>query len=382
MAKPELSPEQLIKLRRSAEAVLARGWYLFGIPHGSKAPFAHSRGHLDAKRDASSLKRWDNDPTANPAINLVSSNLTVLDIDRGLVDLEHARKWAKQVGIDNTLMVVSGRSPFGIHFYFTGTVPKNTDYHQGNISGDIKCNGYVLAPGALHRSGAEYVIINDVPPAPLPEWIASYQLGVAEQKKQERADKLSAKKAAVVPLRDSSQLITNADLQYGEEYPNQKVHAGKRHQFLRRKAWWFRTQGMGAAAIVLALRDICIERCVDGEQYFKEKEESLMSMAQKACEIPVPKATCKKGPRPRPGIEIRLDEALPPGVTRDKREVYQELVEESWFDPREASGRMALSRALASLGIVAWRDRSGSFYTRRAVNQPAAALQSDRSVSA
>jgi len=141
--------------------------------------------HFFAKDNLSALeKKWSEGELANPAINLVGSGLSVLDIDNGLGDFDHALRWAATVGIDNTLIVKTSR---GFHFYFRGVCDQTPFRYKGSeIKGDIKCKGYVLAPGAINDSGLSrfvYTIVKDVQIMALPEWIRDYKLGAKKAKR-------------------------------------------------------------------------------------------------------------------------------------------------------------------------------------------------------
>lgn len=354
-----LNPEDLQKRKEAASSLVQRGWHIFPVVRQNKKPFAGSRGHLDAKNDTTSLlQRWEAGEDANPAISLVASNLTVLDIDAGLVDLKHALSWAKSKGIDNTMMVVTGRANFGIHFYFTGTRPKNTIYVCESIRGDIKVNGYSVAPGAVHENGNAYTLVNGLPPAPLPDWLHDYS---AEKKlrkprvKQELPEVSAGTALAVGP---------NDHLKWGEEYPNQKVHHPRRHKFLLKRALGLRDLGLESDTIQLALHDLCINRCDDGKQYWKENKEKLKTMAEDLCKTRIGRARSANGPRPRPELEKQVAWLIPEGTPCDRKVILAQLADTYFYDPKTSQGRKALSRALKNLHVTTFKENDAWMYLR------------------
>jgi hypothetical protein len=305
------------------------------------------------------LKRWEEGEDANPAIYLAASNLTVLDIDSGLMNLEHALAWAKLKGIDNTMMVVTGRANFGIHFYFQGTCSKNAVYKCESIRGDIKVNGYSVAPGAVHENGSTYTLINDFPPAPLPDWLRDYSA-----EKKPRKAKVKQTDALGTASLTTTIVGPNEHLKWGEEYPNQKVHHPQRHRFLWKHAQWLRERGLEYDTILLALHDLCINRCNDGKNYWKEEEERLKNMARITCETPIGRTLSKNGPRPRPEFEKYMAALLPEGVACNKKDILLRAENEGFYFPSKSRDRMALTRALRALHVTTYKDGCIEHYLR------------------
>jgi len=354
-----IKPKDLQKRKEAAESLVKRGWYIFPVVRENKKPFAGTSGHLDAVNNTDALlKRWEEGEDANPAINLVASNLTVLDIDSGFVSLTHALAWAKSKGIDNTLMVITGRANFGIHFYFTGVRPKNAVYKEGDIRGDIKVNGYSVAPGAVHENGNTYDIANDVPPAPLPDWLLNYS---AEKKPRK------AKIASGIPDAELEAIKVagpNEHLEHGDEYPNQFVHHPQRHKSLWKWALKLRDLGLEHQSLLLALHDLCINRCNDGRRYWRENKEKIKTMAETVCKNPIGRTRSKNGPRPRPELEKQIAWLLPENIPCDRKLLLSQLAETFFYDPQTNQGRKALSRALKALNVTIYKEKDVWMYLR------------------
>jgi hypothetical protein len=123
--------------------------------------------------------KWDAHPDALPAIPVGAHKLLVIDADRhegcadGVVAFDALCKERK---IDQTAFFVVATPNKGLHFYF------RTDVPYGDSSGslpdgiDVKCLGYVIAPGATLPDGRSYVLTygswDAIPP--LPDALASF----------------------------------------------------------------------------------------------------------------------------------------------------------------------------------------------------------------
>jgi hypothetical protein len=280
----------------AAQHVLDHGWWVFAMPFGGKAPFRDSHGFKDARNDVTALLPWSEGELRNPAIDLERSNLTVLDIDSGIHDVEHAMRFLKLLGVATTFIVQSAR---GFHFYFSGLIEKNAKYVNGNISGDLKCHGYVLAEGALHSSGKPYVCISDVPPAPLPKCLLEYK---ADKKKREpRAPKQST---------EPTETVVYPQRVYTEPtYTTEKVRAGRRYLTLQREAAYLRKRGADYAYILAAITGFCIGRCEDGAAYATPGK--MEGIARYACNIPIGKIRIPASPKPELPLRTWLREHLP-----------------------------------------------------------------------
>lgn len=251
----------LEQLTDAAKSALNRGWHIFPCIYAGKIPFRNTHGSSDATTDASVLKTWESGHPANPAVRLDKSGLTVLDIDAGANDVSDVLAWMKRHDIPDTLIVASGRSPFGCHIYFRGVrelpdVQPNTHLrvrrqgfvHDG-IRGDIKCHGHVIVAGGLHKSGSVYTVVNDVPIAPLPDWLRDWEEPTVRAAK------------AQIQERVARHLGADAD---------NVVPKGERHTFLLREAGHLYRLGLEAESIFTGLVDICRRYCEHGHKYATE----------------------------------------------------------------------------------------------------------------
>src|SRR5437660_1672054 len=80
---------------QAARAVLNNGYFLIALAPGSKHPFANTHWDRDSRNDELVMQKWNEGIPANPGIDLRKSNLTVLDIDQGLFNTEHAMQFIK-----------------------------------------------------------------------------------------------------------------------------------------------------------------------------------------------------------------------------------------------------------------------------------------------
>ncbi|MBV9543376.1 MAG: bifunctional DNA primase/polymerase [Chloroflexi bacterium] len=122
---------------------------------------------------------WTHAPFANPAIATGdASQLVVIDVDgdksgyHSLADLEH-----EHGPLPHTVRVLTSSGEH-IYFWFPGTHLKNTAGKLGPGLDVRCCGGYVLAVGAIHRSGRAYAWKEGHRPsqAPLarpPDWLYS-----------------------------------------------------------------------------------------------------------------------------------------------------------------------------------------------------------------
>lgn len=364
MTKPET--EEIQRLRTAAQGLVERGWFVLPIISKSKKPFHSASGWNEINNLNALESKWAEEITANFGVACGPSNLTVLDIDAGFVDLAHAQRWAEQNKV-NTLMVQTGRADSaGIHFYFQGT-RKGAKYKNGDVSGEIKSLGaYVVGPGSRHENDNLYTIVSDVPLAPLPEWLQNY-----DGTKQRKPRKKSMTEAGSATTGGQAPACTgpNDHLNYGEEYPEQKVHALQRHWFLLKKARYLREIGLEQDTILLALRDLCLSRCNDGEKYYQKEMEKLKRMAEDVCKQPIGKTLSKKGPRPRPEFELQLDLRLPQGSTCDRKVLLSQLRTDGFYFGTP-SDRLALHRARKALGVLVTQEGGVTTYSRKPAQNP------------
>lgn len=155
----------------SAALALARSglWVLPCRPKDKQPATRH--GLKDARSDARAVERWwAREPDYNPAVDCGRSRLVVLDAD----EPDAFERFCAQHGQDvpETFTVETGH---GLHYWFRapdGSSVRNTTRLDGlplDVRGD---GGYVLAPGAVHPTGAIYTARNpDTRTAALPEWL-------------------------------------------------------------------------------------------------------------------------------------------------------------------------------------------------------------------
>lgn len=172
----------------AALAYARQGLAVFPLSPRSKAPFAETRGHLDATTDGLVLARCWPRPDANVGIACYPSRLVGLDVDPrnggdgSLADLER-----EHGPLPPTWRALTGGG--GLHVMFRA--PTDITLIDGPIASgiDLKANGYLVAPPSLHPNGERYAWEigyepGTLPLAPLPSWLL--------QLAQRRTDRLRA----------------------------------------------------------------------------------------------------------------------------------------------------------------------------------------------
>ncbi|GAA3660881.1 hypothetical protein GCM10022224_025310 [Nonomuraea antimicrobica] len=185
-------------LTRAALKAAARGWCVFPLTPRGKKPL---RGFTDWEQHATTdtdriVAFWPHQPY-NIGIACGPSRLVVIDLDqpkpgdRALAGLaQHHLQNGEQIFRllcgehdqpypDDTFTVRTRRG--GTHLYFTlpeGLRLRNSAGHQGGLGWLIDTRahgGYVVGPGShvIQPDGTgRYEITRDLPPAPLPAWLA------------------------------------------------------------------------------------------------------------------------------------------------------------------------------------------------------------------
>lgn len=170
----------------------ARGWHVFPLRPNDKRP-AIRAWEQRATTDPARIRRcWTAGPY-NVGIACGPSSLVVVDLDTPKPDQTAPADWTMQ-GINDgadvfaalcdlagrpfparTYAVTTGRG--GTHFYYqhptTGAALRNTAGALGWLIDTRAHGGYVVAAGSV-ASGRPYTVLNDAPPAPLPEWLAEW----------------------------------------------------------------------------------------------------------------------------------------------------------------------------------------------------------------
>jgi Bifunctional DNA primase/polymerase, N-terminal len=154
----------------AALAYAARGWCAFPLLERAKEP-ATRRGFYDATTNPATIKRMFG---AGFPYNIgirtgQASQLIVLDGDdeEGVANLrrlhaEHGQLWP----------TLASRTARGPHLWFTTTAPVPCSNSRIAEHVDVRGDGgYAVAPPSVHPSGAVYQWINDLPPAPAPDWL-------------------------------------------------------------------------------------------------------------------------------------------------------------------------------------------------------------------
>jgi hypothetical protein len=195
-----------------------RGRHVFPCDPVTKAPLTKN-GVLDASNDPIVVQAmWAKNPNSNPAISLGPSNLVVRDYDT-IAAPEPATTERVQTG-----RVLKAGEGGGFHDYFRGSTNTHTIFvpavdpvtekdetdksnkpikvsydalgrkvgKKGVAVGEIRSRGsYVIAPGAVHKSGKVYAIINDLPLADYPEQVPEKVYGSGPVAKAEEQSKIS-----------------------------------------------------------------------------------------------------------------------------------------------------------------------------------------------
>jgi hypothetical protein len=291
------------EMLQAARAVLDHGWYLFACVYRDKKPFKGSHGSRDAlnrDNDIRALTRWTHPlnllEPANPAIALNKSGLVGVDVDygfQGLTDDEVLKK-AEAAGLPATYTVRSGGDKGGAHFIYSGTrtLPDVTGWNHDGLSGDIKHNGYVIAAGGLHKSGNQYRVINDIPPAPLPNLWRDFAKPKKPKLTPETVAKLSPFELDDLK-RDGSKLSSEEwgfvlDI-YPEMAKAQKtllrskdretvaadtlVPIKHRQQWLTKQIGRLKAMSMSLAVIRLCIDHLATMKCEDGLRYMQDRQK-------------------------------------------------------------------------------------------------------------
>ncbi|GAA2134581.1 bifunctional DNA primase/polymerase [Actinomadura napierensis] len=272
------------ELARAALDCAARGWHVFPLVPRGKRPALHSesrcprtgpchQGHITwedrATTDPERVRRcWDAGPY-NVGIACGPSGLVVLDLDQPKPGERPPAAW-DQPGINDGADVLAALcelagQPFptetfttstrrgGMHLYFTappGLRLGNTTGRQRNGLGwliDTRAHGgYVIAPGshvALPDGTGPYRTVYDVPPAPLPEWLAD-RLS-ATQKPEHGAPPLECSPAPAGRVSDTT-AYARAALQEEAQRVKVAVIGGRNHALNKAAYHLGRLVGAGA----------------------------------------------------------------------------------------------------------------------------------------
>lgn len=157
---------------QSTALALSTRFSVFPLQANGKKP-STLHGQNDATQDSRIIKSWWlNNPSANIGIACEPSGLYVIDIDCG-PGKNGQESWDKLVAKHDHVPTYTVRTPSGgLHYYYASDEGlKNTASSIGEHI-DTRGNGYVVGPGSV-INGVTYEVIEDIPIAPLPQWIAN-----------------------------------------------------------------------------------------------------------------------------------------------------------------------------------------------------------------
>lgn len=159
---------------QAAQGYARRGWPVFPVQPGGKAPLV-ARGLHDATRDPAQITAlWSRCPDAGVAIRTgAASGLVVLDVDGDdghdkLHDLER-----EHGELPITASVHTPRGGTHLYFQHPGRDVRNSAGRLGPAL-DVRADGgYVVAPPSRGPNGRRYEPDEQAPVAPLPGWLSA-----------------------------------------------------------------------------------------------------------------------------------------------------------------------------------------------------------------
>ena len=173
---------------------MTRGWSCFPIPRGEKAAKVKWERWQAKRPDPATVAGWASRESNIAIVTGAISGLLVLDLDSADAVAE-----AEALVLPDTIRAKTAK---GQHVYFQhpgGTIKNRAGIKPG---WDIRCDGgYVIAPGSLHPSGAEYSWHH--PPglfdlAPPPQWLLDLIAKPAERKVQQDAALYQSRHSAAI----------------------------------------------------------------------------------------------------------------------------------------------------------------------------------------
>jgi hypothetical protein len=153
-------------LLEAALVYAERGYAVFPLRPGTKDPITRN-GYHDASRDEATIRRWwRQTPNANIGLPMASNGLVAVDPDLYKPECGW-QSFIEGKNLPPTWQQRSARG--GLHLIFSAP---DTATFPGKLARgvDVKWNGYiVVAPSVF--DGGTYQRLNDLPPAPAPEWL-------------------------------------------------------------------------------------------------------------------------------------------------------------------------------------------------------------------
>jgi hypothetical protein len=275
-------PKIVAELKAAALESISRGFSILICEPHAKDPWAKYSEHAvnSSTMDVAVASRpWDDGHEANYGVAGGRSNITIVDVDKGIPNATALKNWMESIGLPETFTVQTGRDgEFGAHLYYSGAV-KTTPYQIEGVVGELRSVGaYVVGPGSIHPSGKKYTIINDVTIAPLPEGMRA----LAEKK-------------------DKSGLDFKPAAQTGE-----LIAEGNRWIHLQSKAGTFRNAGLDRDGIYHALKNFAANNCEDGANYPDDKIQALADAAAQIFDATEPTPIVFFGDGKK--IDVNIDE--------------------------------------------------------------------------
>ncbi len=254
---PAQITDETARLYAAAQDALARGFSILACEPRDKSPYARYSKHAvnSATTDPDiALLPYVERTEANYGVACGQSNLTVIDVDRGITSVEALGQWMFKNNLPATFTVQSGRegTDLGFHLYYSGARP-TTGFNLDGVTGELKSEGgYVVGAGSRHPNGQLYKIVKDVAIAPFPEAAFPKKSGYESQPTPETG-------------------LTVGTL----------VPASQRNGRLTSLAGTLRNKHLSEDVIFAALKDFAINQCEDGENYFIQEEEKLKDLAHR-----------------------------------------------------------------------------------------------------
>ena len=182
-------------LHKAAREWAARGIPVFPCVAGTKHPRQYSHGFKDATTDPEIIDEWFAIDDFNVAFSPGMVGWAVLDVDPdkgGRESLEALELCHGPLPITFTVATPRG----GDHYYFKGTLPRNTASRLGPGLDTRSIGGYVLVPPSTTDAGA-YRVVRDAPLGDLPAWLveaveAQRNISVAAEVGLDRPENVSA----------------------------------------------------------------------------------------------------------------------------------------------------------------------------------------------
>ena len=147
-------PKIVAELRAAALDSINRGFSILICEPREKNPWTKYSEHAvnSASNDpAVALRPWDEGQDANYGVACGRSNLTVVDVDKGIPNETALKNWMTAIGLPETFTIRTGRDgEAGFHLYYSGAV-KTTPYQIEGVVGELRSNGaYVVGPNSIH----------------------------------------------------------------------------------------------------------------------------------------------------------------------------------------------------------------------------------------